>query len=122
MNETDAMKLCNLSKVLPNIPYARHSAGFGVGRSASSSAPFTSRSQANIKVVGLYCSRAPTEEKVVAQVKEEDGRGTGSSSRRNIYVRVQIDKMTIEMLPLDVMRRKYPQVLIDYLLATAAWV
>ncbi|CCW62245.1 unnamed protein product [Phytomonas sp. EM1] len=43
------------------------------------------------------------------------------SARRRIYIRVQYDKTLIETLPLEIMRERYPQVLIDYLLSCAVY-
>lgn len=40
---------------------------------------------------------------------------------RTIYVRVQYDKTFIETLPLELMRVRHPQVLIDYLLGSSMW-
>ncbi|EPY26950.1 hypothetical protein STCU_05997 [Strigomonas culicis] len=49
--------------------------------------------------------------------KEEEGDG----EQRRLYVRVQYDEVLVETLPLEVMRVRHPQVLIDFLLSTALW-
>lgn len=40
---------------------------------------------------------------------------------RYIYFRLQYDKSCIETLPLELMRERHPQVLIDYLLSSSMW-
>lgn len=40
---------------------------------------------------------------------------------RHIYFRLQYDKSCIETLPLELMRERHPQVLIDYLLSSSMW-
>lgn len=41
--------------------------------------------------------------------------------QRHIYFRLQYDKSCIETLPLELMRERHPQVLIDYLLSNSLW-
>ncbi|RNF05993.1 hypothetical protein TraAM80_04239 [Trypanosoma rangeli] len=147
MRESDLVELRVLPKVFPRHPYARHTAGLGAGDSATPPAASNSSRVLNVKVIGIYCSRQPTGEpsapsekggggtntKVEMQHREGEavsaneilgergGDGMGDSSKRHIYVRVQFNKALVDTMPLEVMREKYPQVLIDYLLSTAVW-
>lgn len=43
------------------------------------------------------------------------------NQQRHIYIRLQYDKSCIETLPLELMRERHPQVLIDYLLSNSLW-
>jgi hypothetical protein len=47
---------------------------------------------------------------------------TDAVGARRLYVRFLVDKTLEATLPMDVMRERYPEVLIDYLLSTAAFV
>lgn len=47
---------------------------------------------------------------------------TDAAGARRVYVRFLVDKTLEATLPLVVMRERYPEVLIDYLLSTAAYV
>lgn len=47
--------------------------------------------------------------------------GTPQHQKASIYVRVQYDKALISTLPLEVMRVRHPQLLIDYLLSMSVW-
>nr|CCC95754.1 hypothetical protein, unlikely [Trypanosoma congolense IL3000] len=121
MKEHDIASLHALPKVFPNIPYARYAPGLGSRKGTEASINTNLPSAFNIRVVGLYCTRARKEEEAAPVVKQEDGEEVSSTAKRSIYVRVQFEKAVIDTLPLEVMREKYPQVLIDYLLSTAVW-
>ncbi|RNF21518.1 uncharacterized protein Tco025E_03367 [Trypanosoma conorhini] len=147
MRESDLAELRVLPKVFPRHPYARHTAGLGAGESATPPPAFSTNGVLNVKVIGIYCSRRPTGEpgaasagggdgvtKQVESGQEESeavsanevlggrrGEAAGGASKRHIYVRVQFNKVLVDTVPLEVMREKYPQVLIDYLLSTAVW-
>lgn len=43
------------------------------------------------------------------------------SQKGHVYVRVQYDRALITTLPIEVMRKQHPQVLIDYLLSMSVW-
>ncbi|KAH9600258.1 hypothetical protein LSM04_000864 [Trypanosoma melophagium] len=145
MRDSDLLEMRILPKVFPQHPYARHTVGLGAGESAT---PLSNASNCNnllgVKVLGIYCSRARgalssnsgdnDDLSTNMKIKEEreevsadevmcnlEGGRKQSSDKRHIYVRVQFDKVLIDTLPLEVMREKYPQVLIDYLLSTAVW-
>ncbi|ORC87008.1 uncharacterized protein TM35_000241580 [Trypanosoma theileri] len=115
------------------------------------SAASSSNNLLGVKVLGIYCSRTTgtstsksgdnnangnddnDDVSTNLKIKEEkeisadevmsnlESSGQQSSEKRHIYVRIQFDKVLIDTLPLEVMREKYPQVLIDFLLSTAVW-
>lgn len=53
----------------------------------------------------------------------EANRANDSSTpaQSHLYVRVQYDRALITTLPIEVMRKQHPQVLIDYLLSMSVW-
>jgi hypothetical protein len=51
----------------------------------------------------------------------EDSRANAPAPKLHLYVRVQYDRALITTLPIEVMRRQHPQVLIDYLLSMSVW-
>ncbi|KEG12444.1 hypothetical protein DQ04_01711070 [Trypanosoma grayi] len=133
MRESDLVELRVLPKVFPQRPYARHTAGLGAGDGVGAPSAMNTSGLLSVKVLGLYCSRITSEQaasnKGSAAVEQLSPSGVGDSlhgalegaGKRHIYVRVQFDKTLVDTLPLEVMREKYPQVLIDYLLSTAVW-
>ncbi|CAD2218746.1 hypothetical protein, conserved [Angomonas deanei] len=46
---------------------------------------------------------------------------TATGKTRHIYIRVMYNKSIVETLPLEIMRVRHPQILIDYLLSTTVW-
>lgn len=44
-----------------------------------------------------------------------------TEAKSHLYVRVQYDRALITTLPIEVMRKQHPQVLIDYLLSMSVW-
>ncbi|CCW68581.1 unnamed protein product [Phytomonas sp. Hart1] len=70
--------------------------------------------------VPLKRSDSPTGSGNTQEVKSGHEGGPDSAMRR-IYVRVQYDKALIETLPLEIMRERHPQILIDYLLSCSVW-
>ncbi|KAF8283155.1 hypothetical protein TcG_01757 [Trypanosoma cruzi] len=146
MRESDLVELRVLPRVFPQHPYARHTAGLGARGRATLPHVLGKSGVLNVKVIGIYCSRraagdcATQREEGVEGInkkfKKENGeeavlpneilgnRGgecEGTNCKRHIYVRVQFNKVLVDTVPLEVIREKYPQVLIDYLLSTAVW-
>ncbi|KAG8348629.1 hypothetical protein ERJ75_001251900 [Trypanosoma vivax] len=131
MQKSDMAKLRMLPKVLPHHPYARNIVGMGTGKETEPTAPHLHASFASLRVVGIYCTRMATKDEThVEDPPRSEGQSTVAvepqcskepTAKRRLYVRVQFERAGVDTLPLEVMREKYPQVLIDFLLSTAVW-
>lgn len=144
MKEECVLRFRSYAPVLPGIPYARHTPQVGSSTNSPSHNSSTGTSS-NVKILAVLCSKAgsrATHGGSMKRAREDDGSDsvacaptTGaqedknvvcnqkdeSAPKRSVYVRVQYDRTLIETLPLEIMREKHPQVLIDYLLSTSVW-
>jgi hypothetical protein len=98
------IRLLRLPKLIDGSLFARKTAGVGASPREIEAAP--SGLTGEIKVLGIFISRASA---------------SASETGLQLYFRVSFGKSVVVMLPLEVMRQEYPQVLIDYLLSTAVW-
>lgn len=90
------------------------------GRQKNTSAdevPLSKESQARSEEAPLARKRARDE----TDDRKERIPMTKPCGGRSIYVRLQYDKTCIETLPLEVLRERHPQLLIDYLLGSSMW-
>lgn len=149
MKEDDILRFRLYSRCFPGVPFARHTPRVGGSSSTGAGANVGGGGGANgsvVRVLALLCSRGredqlatagrapsqkrPREENDAEEkdTKEEPGAEGAvddgpreARQRRRLYVRVQYDKALVETLPIEVMREKHPQILIDYLLSCSVW-
>lgn len=126
------MAFKGLTRVFPQVPLGRCVTQVGSAQSETSLASSISSHSNSVKVLALFASSrgdtrpraSPGSKRSREETEKPDGGGDSAGAakrRRTIYVRVQYDRACIETLPLQIMRERHPQILIDYLLGSCMW-
>lgn len=138
MDAKDILRFRSLSRCFPGAPFAKATPQVGCSSSAGGWTPSGGGGSSpgpGVKVLALLCSSGG----IVAEPSRkrsrsgsdgdaaegatgvEDANQPPPRRQRHLYVRVQYDKTLVETLPVEVMRERHPQVLIDYLLSCSVW-